>query len=446
MVPSMTKARPNIICITWHDLGRHLGTYGWKSVDSPCLDALASQGIRFDHAFCTAPLCSPARASLMSGLYPHNHGMMGLVHRNWRIHENVRLLPQYLNEAGYRTLLFGFQHEAPRNQGQMLGYQETWEASRDGTEVSRHFGQWLHDKGRGEKPFFASIGFAQVHREHAHGHSRASDPATVKVPAYLPDIPAVREDLADYEGLICAADAAAGIILDALRETGLADNTIVIFTTDHGSDYPRAKSSLYDPGIETALIVHWPNVVRPGRIQKSLISHVDILPTLLEIAGAPVPAALPGRSFLFLLKEEPGERRTEIFSERTWHATYDPMRCIRTEHYKLIRNFRPGRPLLMPPEFIERIGKKTTEQYFGVPRPEYELYHLHHDPDETHNLIGNPDHAEEEADLKARLQRFLEETHDPILQGNISPPGPHDDAWDWRLENGHWRLYDPKAG
>jgi arylsulfatase A-like enzyme len=439
-------SRPNILQIIWHDLGRHLHCYGWQSARSPNLDRLASEGALFERAFCTAPLCSPSRGALMTGRYPHQNGLMGLTHRSWRFNKGERFLPQLLRDAGYQTLLFGLQHEVPVGQAAELGYGEAWEQPNDREHVVGRFSAWIGSAAAKERPFFACCGFREVHRLHSRGVYTPDKTPNVQLPHYLPDLPSVREDLAGYEGLIDAGDEAVGAMLSALDRSGLAANTLVLFTTDHGTDMPRAKSSLYDPGIETALIVRLPGVVKPGARIRHLISNVDVLPTYLNLAKTDMPSNLVGHSFWPLLVGKPYRRRTEIFAERTWHATYDPIRCIRTERHKFIHNFRPGKPCLVPPEFIEKVGVEETEKHFAVARPEFELYDLEKDPDEFSNVAGRADYADVEAKLRAQLQRFLEDTEDPILWGDIPHPGRHSDVWDWQLMDGKWRLYDPLAG
>jgi len=273
-MPQGKHTRPNVLFIICHDLGTQLGCYGDPSLRTTNLDSLTETGVRFDNYFCTTPLCSPSRGSILTGRYPHSNGLNGLTHRGFSLNPDERCLPELLAEAGYDTLLFGFQHEAsdPRR----LGYRwvsERGEPARCAlitpkvAEFLRGYagGARQPDAGGREAPFLAMVGFSEVHRDFKHECYQPDDPAKVFLPPYLTDTPEVREDFADFHGLIHAADASVGDLLQTLAETGLAEDTWVIFTTDHGVPFPRAKSTLYDPGIRTALIMRWPAGFAGGR-------------------------------------------------------------------------------------------------------------------------------------------------------------------------------------
>jgi arylsulfatase A-like enzyme len=287
--------------------------------------------------------------------------------------------------------------------------------------VSEQVCDFLRARPRDAEPFYARVGFFEVHR--AWDKYDADAPADVRVPAYLTDTPGARQDLAMFHGAIRAMDAAVGAIVSALDEAGLRDDTLLMFTTDHGIAFPRAKATLYDPGINTALLMRWPEGFPGGRAYAELLSNVDILPTVLAATGTPAPDDLCGRSFIGLLQGRGYEPRAEVFAEKST-SPGDIKRCIRTHRYKYIRNYDDG-PLLQLPTDIEA---SPTRREMGddhlAPRPKLELYDLDADPLETENLAGQPDHAETERDLAARLDRFLEATDDPILRGPIErPPG-----------------------
>jgi len=444
----------NIIEIIWHDLGRHLGCYGVEQVKSPNLDKLASEGIIFENCYCSSPLCSPSRGSIMTGRYPHNNGLIGLTHRGWEFNKDERFLPQLLNSSGYQTALFGFQHEVTHGEGKILGYEVSLEGHSDAVDVAGDpkyepdvaswFNQWVKHERDIDKPFFATVGLRWVHRPHMLGEYTEEDLKKVKIPAYLPDTMEIRRDIAAYQGLIERADSIVGDILKAVDSAGIKDDTIILFTTDHGSDYPRAKSTLYDPGIGVALIMRVPGAPVELKNVKSLISNVDFLPTMLESAGVSIPDNIQGKSFWPMLSGKEYRKREEIFAERTWQGTYDPIRCIRTDKYKLIRNFLPGWPPLVCPEFVKNVGTEVLERHFGYARPEYELYDMIQDPDENNNLAGQADYIDIEKDLKERLSKFLEDSGDPIINGVIPHPGRHNDVWHWKQIGGKWKLYDMK--
>jgi arylsulfatase A-like enzyme len=230
------STRPNILFIICHDLGTQLGCYGDPSLRTVHLDRLAKAGVRFDNYFCSTPLCSPSRASILTGRYPHSNGVNGLTHRGFSLNSDERCLPELLAEAGYDTLLFGFQHEA--SDPHRLGY--GWVSERREPPrcalLTPKVTEFLRTRAgsQGKAPFFAMVGFSEVHRDFKQEFYQPDDPAKVFLPPYLPDTPEVREDFADFHGLIHAADASVGDLLRTLAESGLAESTWVIFTTDHG--------------------------------------------------------------------------------------------------------------------------------------------------------------------------------------------------------------------
>jgi N-sulfoglucosamine sulfohydrolase len=427
--------RPNIVEIIWHDLGDWLGCYGRDDVETPVLDALAEQGALLQGHFCPAPQCSPSRASLKTGLFPQSHGIMGLTHRGWRYRPGVRDLPELLGEAGYRTALVGFQHE--RMEDHELSYQESQVTFADekgmadelaAEEIGQRAAAYLRSR-RGEdtsdeRPFFLSCGFFDVHR--VYGADYDPDVAEMlDVPAFLPDEPIVRKDMATFYGRIRRADAAVGKILRTLEETGLAANTLVYFTTDHGPELPRAKMSLYDSGLKVAFLCRWPGVIPAGHRLVRMSSHVDLLPTLLEAAQAPVPGPVEGRSLLGRLKGERGTTRDAVFAQMTWHGgEYDPMRCVRTEQYKYIRNYQAGWPVQIGGPVVQRYGKEFVIEHFARPRHAEELYDVLEDPYELNDLAAEDRVADIKAELSDRLNDWMQAVNDPILRGPVPSPDP----------------------
>lgn len=432
-----TSQRPNIVQIIWHDLGDWLSCYGKEEIPSPSLQALTEEGVVFDHHFCSAPQCSPSRGSIMTGRYPHSNGLMGLTHRGWEYHPGERDLPDLLNEAGYQTYLFGVQHE--HGTKTRLSYKHADTDVRRGHEVANRVYPFFRDAAKDQQPFFVTIGFSDVHRVFGSTY----DPALmdrVSVPGYLPDTEVVRKDIATFYENIRMADAAVGRILDALKGSGLEKNTLVFFTTDHGAEFPRAKMTLYDPGIKTTLILRYPGVLQAGCRVEELISNVDMLPTLLDAIGAKIPDTIQGRSFWPLLIGGTYTPREEVYTELTWHAQYDPMRSIRTARYKYIRNFEPGRPILIGGPPAQRYGVDLIEQYYNNPRPEEELYDLSQDPWEKHNLTDASAYQAIKTTLRDRLMPFLQETQDPLLEGPIPHPGRSGYACFWAKEGERFRL------
>ena len=415
--------KPNILQVICHDLGQHVGCLG-AGVSTPSLDALAAEGVLFDDYHCSAAQCSPSRGSIMTGLYPHNNGLIGLAHIGWELHDHVRCLPHYLNDYGYETHLIGGQHESASSE--RVGYQHIHGAGGNAAQVASSVVGFLRDKADsgGEAPFYLNAGIGEPHRPYQREGYDSDDPAEVKLLPWLPDRPGIRQDIADLNGLVKSVDAAVGAIRDGLGETGLDRDTLLIFTTDHGLAMPRAKGTCYDAGLKTVLMAHLPGRIEGGRRESALLTNCDFTPTVLDTVGALAPEGLDGRSFRGLLEGSAYESRESIFAEMTWHDKYNPMRAVKTERYKYIRNFGE-RPLVYLPLDIYRglAGQDVRDEYYGSPRPEEELYDLEVDPGETRNLVGEPEHAATLGDLRRRVQRWMEETDDALLQGDI-PPTP----------------------
>jgi N-sulfoglucosamine sulfohydrolase len=245
---------------------------------------------------------------------------------------------------------------------------------------------------------------------------RAPPPAGLQVPGYLPDIPEAVEEMTAVEQTITAMDAAAGRFLEALDRAGRSRDAFVVFTTDHGLAIPRAKCTLYDPGLEVALIARWPaGGVSGGGVQTRMVSNIDVLPTLLEAAGAPVPDDVQGTSLL--------EGRGAIFAEKTFHSYYDPMRCVRTQRHKLIRNFEQSFAVEVPGDVQAGPIFRADPTRYSRDRPSMvELYDLDADPLEMQNLAGRAEVAPIEEELRDLLSRWMRETRDPLLDGPIPSP------------------------
>jgi arylsulfatase A-like enzyme len=421
----VTTARPNLLMIDCHDLGRHLACYGQHAVPSDAIDALAADGVRFTQAFCTAPQCSPSRASLYTGRHAHDVGMLGLAHApfNWRLRPDARYLAGVLKDAGWSTHHVGVQHVAPDHPDEVaaLGFDSHAASHAPAAAVADAATNVLEQH---EGPFFLNIGFEEPHRD-ANGRFKDHPPYDargVDIPPYLPDRPEVREEMAELQGAIYAMDQAVGRILRALRARNDANNTWVVFTTDHGLALPRAKATMYDPGLGVALIMRWPAAgLTGGRTLDRLTSHVDVVPTLLDGLGVPAPDGLHGRSAWSDLTDQGASDADMVFAEKTFHTAYEPMRAVRDGRYKLIANLEvdimnvPGDTLRSPitASMVDEIAQE---------RPPVELYDLQNDPGERVNLADDPAHAAVRARLTAALTAWMRDTHDPVLSGPVGSP------------------------
>jgi N-sulfoglucosamine sulfohydrolase len=417
--------QPNVLFFTCHDLGKHLGCYGQLTVPAPALDKLAGQGVLLDNSFCTAPQCSPSRAALHTGRHSHTVGMLGLAHNpfNWRLHPQEKHVAQLLKESGYDTALWGVQHLTKTEGAPELGYM--WYDAEDAVvpapKLAMKAEAFLREPRRKERPFYLEVGFFEPHRPYDWGGTQPDRSRGVQVPPYLPNCPEARQEFAALQGAIRRMDEAIGQILHVLEETGLEEDTWVIFTVDHGLAMPRAKCTLYDPGIETALIMRWPaKGIAGGKRLSQLISHVDVVPTLLQGIGLAVPDNIQGRSFWPLLQGGPYQANEYVFAEKTYHTAYEPMRGIRSANYKLIANFEVDTKVSVPDDIRQGLIYPLMIDDLVGQRDFIELYDLAADPGETHNLATLPEMKDVEDALKRELVSWMRKTSDPILSGPIA--------------------------
>jgi N-sulfoglucosamine sulfohydrolase len=413
-------APPNIVYVHSHDTGRYVQPYG-RQVLTPNIQRLADQGLLFRNAFSAAPSCSPSRAALLTGRWPHCNGMNGLAHRGFALDDPGQHLVHTLRSAGYWTAMVGEQHVStdPRD----LGYDV----------VAPSGSHRVHDVGpaavrlireRPSQPFFLSVGFFETHRDYF-------DPTSVRDALYsipppnLPDTPITRHDMAAFKQSARTLDHGVGAVLGALDDEGIADDTLVVFTTDHGVPFPGAKATLSDRGIGVLLILRGPGGFHGGRVNDALISQIDLFPTLCELAGIDCPAHLQGRSLLPHVRGETADVNDAIFAEMTYHAAYDPQRAIRTRRHRYVRRFGDrDLPVLANVDDSPTKDLLLEAGWGDMPRPREELYDLVFDPGEARNLIGDPAHSDVHVALRDRLDEWMLTTDDPLLQGPVeAPPG-----------------------
>ena len=436
-VGSMPRNRPNILLMISHDLGCHIGSYGWATDQSPNLNRFAQQSLQFDRHFVTSPGCSQSRSSLVTGRYPHANGQFGLAHLGWSLNRDEILLPAVLRQADYQTALFGIWH---LHDWTLAGFESvsddvsTRDASPEGfAEVaSVRAAEWLRQRKPDDRPFYLHVGFWETHRPFCANEQQVLAAGQIslaaeQVPPYLPDTPPVRSELAGLHQSVRLVDQGVGRILESLATSGLDDETIVLFTADHGLPFPRAKGTLYDPGIQVALLIRPPGG-RPYRRIGALTSNADIMPTLLDQAQIPVPEAIQGVSFTRLLADKPVTRadRDAVFAEKTYHEHYDPIRCVRNERFKYIRNFAQRPKLVMPSDIYNSPTRKsiTDDESIWSARAGEELYDLTVDPAERDNCLADPNFSEARDQLRRRLDQWMHDTDDPLLKGPILRPFP----------------------
>lgn len=415
--------RPNILWIIGDDWGVHASVYGTSAIDTSHVDRLASEGVRFTHAYVTAPVCSAMRSALITGVYQTSIGAMQHRTQTKRpLPDGVQPITRYFHKAGYFTSNGNYNLE---DRGKTdYNFEYTFSEVFDG-----------HDWRRTPdgKPFFAQVQISNPHRQFKGANKDPSRPAQLDLPAYYPDHPLARKDYADYLADVERFDQKVGAVLDRLAQDGLADNTIVMVFGDHGAPHVRDKQWLYDGGIHIPLIVRDPTGKlvpegRAGTVDHRMISHIDISATSLALAGIALPEAMQGRDI-----SQPGyPGREAVFAAKDrLDGVVDRVRSVQVGDMKLIRNFDPGTPYMLGPEkesayklrqypvhtlmkVMHERGLLTPEQdqFLTDSRPEYELYDLARDPNEFDNLADDPQYADALEDLKHRLEAWIEQTGD----------------------------------
>lgn len=418
---SVDRPRPNILWIVAEDASPHIGCYGETAIRTPHLDVLAAEGVRFDRAMVTGPVCSPSRSAMITGMYQttlgaHNHRSQtreGKGGGNQRYYDSyvlpVQSVPELFREAGYYVANAG-------------------EAKEDYNFVTP---RPLYDKGdwsdRPDKsrPFFCQI---QLQGGKARG-ARVADPVRTdafSLPPYYPDTPVIRRDWAQYLNTWVKTDAEVGEIIERLRSAGELEKTVIFFWTDHGISHLRGKQFLYDEGMRVPLIVRFGDSRRAGAVRSDLVQQIDIAATSLSLAGITVPANVQGRD-IFAPDYKP---RSYAFAARDrCDETVDTIRAVRSDRYKYIRNFMSWMPAAQPNAYkdAKEIVREMRKMYaagslselqarpFVAPRPTEELYDLQADPHETINLAGRPDFRDHVREMRQVLYRWMEEAGDPGL-------------------------------
>ena len=438
-------SRPNILfCLADDWAYPHAGAYGDKVVKTPTFDRVAREGVLFTHAFSAAPSCTPSRAAMLTGQYPHRLEEGGNL---WGfLPSKFKVYPDQLESAGY---VIGMTRKGWGPGNFQAG---GWKRNPSGPAF-KSFAEFFKTVPEG-KPFCFWFGSQDPHRPYEKGSGAKSGKRleAVTVPPFWPDTSEVRSDILDYYLEVERFDREAGEMLKLLEAAGKLDNTLVVMTGDNGWPFPRCKANLYDGGTRQPFAVRWPTKVKGGRVLDDFISLSDLAPTFLEAAGLRPLPDMTGRSLLGLLTgaENPGSR-DRVFIERERHANVRkgdasyPARAIRTREFLYIRNLRPDRWPAGDPEMWKAVGpfgdcdngpakefilahreelgvEKFFKLCFGF-RPSEELYDLAKDPHQLTNVAGKPEYTAAQKKVRAELDRWMKETGDPRATSD-------DDPWD----------------
>ncbi len=408
---------PNILYIHSHDTGRFVEPYG-TTMRTPNLLNLAQKGTTFRHAFCVASSCSAARASLLTGMYPHQNGMTGLGHRGWYLHDYQKTLVAVLKSAGYHTALMGESHITPRDQPDLIGFDEICVDDTTPTdEITNTAVKWLENPP--DKPWFLSCGFWDTHRSNYPLPDKNDSAYGTTMPVY-PDRPELRADFAAFKGAVERLDGGIGEVLAALERSDQTRKTIIIATTDHAPGFPQYKANVSDKGLGVFLIITGPGIV-PNRVYEPIVSHLDIFPTICDVLGIEQPDWLEGSSLLPVLHGETTEPvHKAVYGESNYHAAYEPQRSLRTERYRYFERY-DGRTKPVKPNIDEGPSKEYWLSTNPVLTPA-SLYDVETDPLERINLADKPEYRQIQKELAAKLKDWRVAVKDPLLDGEIPFP------------------------
>ncbi len=423
--------QPNIVWIIVDDMSAHFSCYGETAIETPNVDRLAANGVRFTNAYVTAPVCSTCRSAFITGMYQTSigahHHRSGRGARKIHLPDGILTIPKIFQDAGYHTSLGSWPNTRKGRFGKS-DYNFEWDASiYDGNDWS--------DRKPGQ-PFFAQIQTPGAKRRGGSPESAADFQAKcadifgaatpiskVTLPPYYPNDPVLLADWAAYLDCCRYTDRLVGEVVERLKGEGELENTIILFMTDHGISHARGKQFLYDEGIHVPLVIAGPGI-EVGRTRSDLVEHIDIGPLSLGLAGIEIPGHMQGRDIL----AKDYESRDAVFSARDrCDETVEHMRCVRTDRFKYIRNFLPERPLLQPCAYKDQksvlvalraaheagtLNDVQKKLLFSPVRAPEELYDLQVDPHELNNLADNPKHAKTLTELRQRLDRWMDETND----------------------------------
>lgn len=420
------EKQPNFLIFISDDLTyRDIGAYGNPDVQTPNLDAFAKQGLKFNHAFSSSAMCAPTRMELYSGLQPVRSG----AHPNHgKAYEGTRSLPNYLRPLGYRVALMGKRHEAPHKSFSFdfLGGKHG-DTNRKKHDLNLNLAKSFFAKT--EQPWALVVATNQPHTPWFRGDQSAYPPNKLTVPDYLVDTPQTRKALSAYYAEITYMDSQFGTIMQMLEQSGEADNTLVIYLSEQGSNFPFAKWTVYDNGHRAAALMRWPEKIKPAKETGAIMQYADVVPTLIEAAGGSTKGmALDGKSLLGVFEKPEQKHRDYAFGIQTTRGIYSgsesyPIRTVRDKRYRLVWNLsyeqpfsntvvKKGGPSGTLKSWLKKGGEAKQRAQAYRTRPEFELYDLVKDPYELNNIAGKKELAKEQQRLFKALQEWMAQQGD----------------------------------
>lgn len=414
--PVAGASRPAVLLVMADDLTYHdIGCYGSKNARTPNIDRLAREGMRFTHAFTATAMCSPTRQQLYTGIFPVRNGAYP---NHSQVKPGTRSVVHHLRRLGYRVGLAGKWHIGPRDS---FPFETVGPKGKLDMTAIRGFVDRNH-----EEPWCLVVASHSPHLPWTEGDASKYDPQELVVPPYLVDTPETRAALARYHAEVSDLDREVGACLEILAGTDQEKNTLVIFTSEQGAQFPHAKWTCYDAGLRVALIVRWPEVIRAGTETPAMVQYVDVVPTLIEAAGGPPVEGLDGRSFLDVLRGKSNHLRDIVYGVQTTRGIIHgspcyPIRSARTRTHKLIWNLQSDATFSNVVtqgdsrngtwkswiEASRRDDRAARLVYAYQHRPEFELYDLRHDPLELENVADDPVNTELLAELRARIEAWM---------------------------------------
>jgi N-sulfoglucosamine sulfohydrolase len=450
---------PNILLIVSEDHGAHLSCYGDTIIQTPHLDKIAKDGILFKNAYVTESVCSPSRSSILTGLYPHQNGHFGLATMGYHFVGDVQNVYALLKKRGYRTGMIGKLHLNPADSFP-IDFHPIRESNFQKIGLSRYAQHADSFMTRSEEPFFLMVNIPEAHfpfQDVVEG--KPENPVTANDVAGFPymgfENARINAIVANYYNCFLRLDETVGKIMDRLESSGKKENTLVIYLSDHGDEMARGKFDIYEASTRIPFLVNWPGKVAKGRQSDALISTVDIVPTLLDVAGVAIPGRVSGKSLRPLFENPQAEFRNYLFTEYNCDPVfYFPRRAVRDNRYKLIYSLLDDRK---NPTALHYIGNRskavegspTLEELASAPDsirrlyqdwiqpPKIQLYDLQKDPWEFRDLSADPRFANVKERLLTALCTWQVETDDPFRfpEKLRDLTAEHDTLGTWRRKN-----------